>query len=473
MSTQKPTILSIAGTRAQKFFDDPRITQAQQLIREALADHQKDITSLTPAKSELKENYEQMIKELSAGRGGALYYNYIGSGFGRGPFVELCDGSLKYDFITGIGVHYFGHSHPDVIEAAVQGAIGNTVMQGHLQQNSNQNEMIQLLSEQVQKKGSAIKHVFLTSSGAMANENALKLAFQKRYPANRVLAFERSFSGRTLALSFITDKAAYREGLPQGLQVDYLPFYDVTNHEKSIKDATYALKKYIKRFPKQHACIFFEPIQGEGGSWEGNEEYFKALFTIAKENHISIISDEVQAFGRTQELFAFQYYNLAQYVDIVTIGKMSQVCATLFAEDHKPRPGLLSQTFTSSGVAINTGYKIIKSLVEDNFLGPKGKIQTLGDYFRVQLKKIESELPHLIQGPYGVGAMVAMTVFKGDAELNKKFSYRLFDLGVLTFTAGGDPTRVRFLMPIGAVEEKDIDEVCKIVKVALLSVSEK
>jgi acetylornithine/N-succinyldiaminopimelate aminotransferase len=464
------TIKHPKGTRAEQFFQDPRLTKARELIKEALVDHQKSMTSMSGPKEELKDIYTQMTKELGEARGGALYYQYIGSGFGKGALVELCDGSLKYDFITGIGVHYFGHSHPDLIDAAVQGALGNTVMQGHLQQNSNQHALINLLRGQVQKNGSPIKHVFLTSSGAMANENALKVAFQKRFPANRVLAFERSFSGRTMALSFITDKSIYREGLPQGLQVDYLPFYDASNHEGSIKAAVYALKKYIKRFPKQHACLFFEPIQGEGGTWEGNEEFFKTLFQIAKDHQISIISDEVQAFGRTQELFAFQYYKLDQFIDVVTIGKMSQVCATLFSEDHKPRPGLLSQTFTSSGVAINTGYHIIKTIVENDYLGPNGKIQKISDEFRSKLKQLAKELPDLIEGPYGVGAMVAITAFKGDAELNKKLSYRLFELGVLSFTAGGDPvTRMRFLMPIGAVTSHDIEQVTTILKQALLT----
>jgi 4-aminobutyrate aminotransferase-like enzyme len=54
------------------------------------------------------------LQEFAADRGGKLFYDYIGSGIGNGPLVELADGSVKYDFITGIGVHYFGHSHPGV-----------------------------------------------------------------------------------------------------------------------------------------------------------------------------------------------------------------------------------------------------------------------------------------------------------------------------------------------------------------------
>ena len=37
------------------------------------------------------------------------FYASIGTGRGRGPLVELVDGSVKWDMITGIGVHGFGH----------------------------------------------------------------------------------------------------------------------------------------------------------------------------------------------------------------------------------------------------------------------------------------------------------------------------------------------------------------------------
>ena len=39
----------------------------------------------------------------------------------------------------------------------------------------------------------------------MANENALKLVFANKAPADRLLAFEHGFAGRTLALASVTD----------------------------------------------------------------------------------------------------------------------------------------------------------------------------------------------------------------------------------------------------------------------------
>ncbi len=156
------TDFSLKNTIARKFLDDPRLKQAKQLIADTIMDHQKNITKISSGATDQAENYQQMIKELSQNRGGNLFYKYIGSGFGNGPLVELADGSVKYDFITGIGVHYFGHSHKDIILASVQGSMENTPMQGHLQQNYSSALLIKILLEQANKYQAGLSHVFLS-----------------------------------------------------------------------------------------------------------------------------------------------------------------------------------------------------------------------------------------------------------------------------------------------------------------------
>jgi 4-aminobutyrate aminotransferase-like enzyme len=453
----------MAKTVGESFFTDPRLKDAKKLIQDALKEHQSKITGVRPAIPELKESYDQLLKRMADFRGGALFYNYLGSGIGNGPLVELADGSVKYDFITGIGVHYMGHSHPGVIDAQINGAVSNTVMNGHLQQNTDSASLVELFSSQACKNGAEVKNVFLTTSGAMANENAFKMIFQKRYPAARFFSFEKCFSGRTLGMAWVTDKAAYRAGLPKTLDVDYIPFYDAKDHKGSIEKAVYAMKKQITRFPGQHAGFIMELIQGENGSWPGNTEYFEALIQVCKDNNISVLADEVQTFARTHELFAFQYFKLDKLVDIVTVGKNSQVCATLFKDDHKPKPGLMSQTFTGSSSQIAAANYVIKEIVDGGYLGANGKIEKLHQHFKGQLEKLVAKHPTKICGPFGIGAMVGTTVFNGDEAKSKAFTMKLFENGVLSFMAGGgNTTRVRFLMPIMAVETKHIDEVCAI-----------
>lgn len=458
----------MAKTVADGFFTDPRLEKAKKLIQESLAEYSSQITGVKAGNPELKETYDALLKKMADYRGGALFYNYLGSGIGNGPLVELADGSVKYDFITGIGVHYMGHSHPGVIDAQINGAISNTVMNGHLQQNSDTAGLLEMFSKEACKYGAGVKNVFLSTSGAMANENAFKIIFQKRSPASRFFAFEKCFAGRTLGMAWVTDKAAYRAGLPKTLDVDYIPFYCESDHQGSIDLAVKAMKKQITRFPGQHAGFIMELIQGENGSWVGNTEYFEALIKVCKENNISVLVDEVQTFARTTELFSFQYFKLDKLVDVVAVGKNSQVCATLFTDDHKPKPGLMSQTFTGSAAQIAAAHYVIKSIVSGDYLGEKGKIQKLHKHFKQNLEKIAKKYPEKMCGPYGIGAMVAMTVFKGDEPKSKAFTMKLFENGVLSFMASGHPTtRVRFLMPVMVTEEKHIDEVCVLIEKTL------
>lgn len=458
----------MSQTKASEFYNDPRIEQAKKLITEALNEHSKKITEVKGAEKDLEAEFEKLLEEFGNYRGGRVFYDYIGSGLGNGALVELVDGSVKYDFITGIGVHYFGHSHPGVINAEIDGAITNTTMSGNLQQNFDSPRVFKLLVEQATKYGSGLKHMFMTQSGVMATENALKMAFQKRFPANRVLAFERCFMGRTLAVAQITDKAAYRVGLPQTLQVDYIPFYDHNDHQGSIDRTVAKLQEHFKRYPGQHAAICMELIQGEAGYFPGHTDFFKAIIAECKKNNVSVIADEVQTFMRTKELFAFQYFGLDKDVDLVTIGKNSQICATLFNEEHKPGPGLVSGTFTSSGSAINAANYIINEVVNGDYLGEGGKIEQFHNRFKSNLEEISKKHPDLLEGPFGIGSMIGMTVYKGDNDKSKDFTKRLFKNGVLSFVAGGSPMRVRFLLPVGSVTMENIDGACKIIEQTLI-----
>lgn len=448
---------------AQKLHDDRRIVEAKRLIMEAVRDHQKSIKTVKPPLDSLKQSYKDMLNSMAAFRGGKLWFPFIGSGIGNGCLVELADGSVKYDFISGIGVHFLGHSHPNLIEAGVDAAIGDTIMQGHLQQNVESLRLSKLLTE-----AAGLPHCFLTTSGVMANENALKIAFQKRFPASRVLAFEHCFAGRTLAISQITDKPAYREGLPRNLFVDYVPYYDSMHPRESTDLAVETLKKHIARYPKEHALMIFEFVQGEAGFYTGTENFFRALGDVLKENQIAIFADEVQSFGRTEELFAFQYFNLQKYIDMVSIGKLSQVCATFFTDEYNPRPGLLSQTFTGSTSAIIGSLAILNELIHGGYYGPEGKIHKIHHYFVNKLETLSKKHPYLIQGPFGTGCMIAFTPNEGNGQKTMEFVQRLFTAGVMGFTAGSNPTRVRFLIPAGAITYEDIDKAMEIIETTLL-----
>jgi 4-aminobutyrate aminotransferase-like enzyme len=447
---------------AEDLVNDPRIAQAKSLILETVLSHRKQLTGIRPPLQTRKQGYQETLAEFANYRGANLWFPYLGSGIGNGSLVELADGSVKYDFICGIGTHYWGHSHPVLIEAGINAAISDIVMQGHLQQNINAFNLSKLLVDH-----SKMDHCFFTTSGAMANENALKIALQKNYPATRILAFDHCFVGRTLAISQITDKPSFREGLPRNVFVDYVPFFNPADPEGSTQSAVDILKKHIARYPKEHSIMCLEMVQGEGGFNVGSTEFFKKLIKILRENNIAVFADEVQTFGRTTELFAFQYFGLQDDVDIVTIGKLSQTCATLFKSNYKPRPGLLSQTFTASTSAIEASLALLKELINGCYFGSHGKISKLHAYFASKLSNLAHKHPQWVQGPFGIGSMIAFTPYDGSTQRVISFVHRLFDAGVISFIAGTNPTRVRFLVPVGAVSESDIDHVVQIIGTAL------
>src|SRR4051794_29486151 len=145
----------MANPIAPSLFADPRVAQAKELLRAALADHQKQITGVRAANPDRKVAYDELLKHFGAARGGALFFPYLGSGLGRGALVELADGSVKYDMISGIGVHYFGHSHPMLVDTGVEAAIRDTVMQGNLQQNVESVALARTLVEMANRAGEA------------------------------------------------------------------------------------------------------------------------------------------------------------------------------------------------------------------------------------------------------------------------------------------------------------------------------
>ncbi len=443
---------------------DAELNAAKKTILERIAHHAAKLTKIEPPHPELQQSYEQTLKAFGKLRGQNLFYPLLGSGMGNGALVELADGSVKYDFVTGIGVH-FGHLHPRLVEACLDSATQNLVLQGNLMQNTDSYELAELLV-----KSSGIEHCVFTTSGAMANENALKLFFHHKPHATRVLAFENCFMGRTLTLSQVTDKPAYRQGLPLNTLVDYVPFFDWKEPEKSTEQAKETLLKLLRRYPNQYACMCFELIQGEGGCYPGQQAFFKELMQILKEHEVAIFADEVQSFGRTDHLFAFQHYGLEEYVDIVTAGKLLHVCATLYRPKWCPRPGLVSQTFTSATSVIRSGHAILSSLLEDGYLGENGKNMKLSRYFVSKLEALCQRHPDKASGPFGNGMMIAFTPFGGDHAKVVAYLHALFQAGVITFLSGKDPARVRFLVPAGSVTTDDIDQVVGIVEEELLKV---
>ncbi|MEM1295449.1 MAG: aminotransferase class III-fold pyridoxal phosphate-dependent enzyme, partial [Verrucomicrobiota bacterium] len=260
--------------KADQLQQDPRVLAAKETLLEAVREHSASITGPKAPDPNLAHKFEAQAEESTAVRGRGLALPYLASGLGNGAWVELTDGSVKLDFISGIGVHILGHSHPLIVESGIDAALTDTVMQGNLQMGYDSIELGRLLLDLANQEGADLGHCFLSTSGAMANENALKVAFQAKAPATRVLAFEGAFAGRSMATAQITARAAYRKGLPSTLSVDRVPYFDHRDPEASTRAALQAIDGHLSKFPGEHALMVVEPILGEGGFYPGNSAYF-------------------------------------------------------------------------------------------------------------------------------------------------------------------------------------------------------
>ncbi|MBF0297286.1 MAG: aminotransferase class III-fold pyridoxal phosphate-dependent enzyme [Oligoflexia bacterium] len=436
--------------------------QIDQLFSTILSEQQKFNTTKS-ADSDKVDFFKNKLDSYTKNRGREFFYNYISSGRGHGPFTELLDGSVKYDLINGIGVNLLGHSHPLMIKANLEAATVDTVMCGNLQTYVDANEASIALVNSVKEK-SRLKHFWFTGSGGCANDLALKLIWQKKAPKYNLIAFKKAFAGRTVATQDITDKPDFREGMPKLLNVFYAPHFNQKNPDTSLENTLSALNDLWERNPDSFCAMMIELVQGEAGFIFGEKKFYEGIFKWAKEKGIYIWIDEVQTFGRTKELFAFQAFGLDQHVDMVTVAKAAHICGALYTEELNPKPGLIAGTFNGSIASIKMGQKTINYLLNGNFYGENGKIAQLEKKFLEKFQQLQTSVGKDKLSYFGgIGTMISFEVRDGNKKVTTNFAKKLFDNGVIAFTAGQDPARIRFLLPL-ALTDEHINEIFTIVE---------
>ncbi|MBL9031212.1 MAG: aminotransferase class III-fold pyridoxal phosphate-dependent enzyme [Phycisphaerae bacterium] len=481
-SPRPPAPPKPATTVGHDLHHSPAVRQAIDAIVAQVKAASARITGPRGPLPGLTESYDALMARAAESRGRALMYPYLGSGVGRGALVELADGSVKWDMLCGIGVHFFGHSDPDLAAAALAAGLDNTVKQGNLISNNEAYTFLDTLLAEA-RKSSRLRHAYLATSGCMANENALKVCFQKTGGAPRVLAFRDCFMGRSVVMSQIGDTAAYRQGVPLSVLVDYMPFWDpaaaaAMGKARFIDAAVARLREYIERYPKQHACFIFELVQGEGGFNVGDRDFFKALMDVCRAHAIPIWDDEIQTFGRTTAMFAYDLFDLGEYVDVFCVGKMTQACATLWTPEFNPQPGLLSGTFIGEGVSFRVGQRVLERLRDGDFYGPTGRFSRHHAAFAEQVNALIARrpawfpnVPALTELHGGIGGMMRFTPFGGDKDKVQKAARACFDEGVILFYAGHGPYHLRMLPPLPVFDEKDWPAVFQCVERGLARVA--
>jgi 4-aminobutyrate aminotransferase-like enzyme len=423
----------------------PKFDQALATMLEAIAER-----AASPAPPLDSSSMQAELAELSLLRGRPAFFPYLGSGVGRGARAMMADGRWVLDLTLGIGVHLFGHGNSDLITTALRAAASDLVMQGNLIFNR---EYVALMRTLLAHAPAGMANCWLSLSGADANENALKLVRQRRDGRPGIVAFRHCFHGRTTATAEITDRPDYRLGQPPTFPVHYIPFYDRHDVASSGKSLA-ALRSIIREHGESTAAFIVELVQGEAGFVTAPREFFVPLFEECRRAGIAIWIDEVQTFARTTELFATDWLKLAEYADVITIGKVFQGSAMLMREGFNPDPALISGTYAGATVAMAVAARIIEKLTSEGFFGPEGREKQLERLAREHLERLARQHPGQVSAVDGVGAMISFRLGDGALKTTREFIQRCFAAGLALYYGGHEPACIRLFLPVVITEEE-------------------
>ena len=227
--------------------------------------------------------------------------------FERGSGCRLYDtnGRVYLDFISGIGVSSLGHAHPRLVSAIASQA-EQLLHTSNLYYHALQSEVASRLSTL-----SGLPRAFFCNSGTEAVEACLKFARRHWHkhgtPRAELVAFERSFHGRTMGALSATWDDHYRA--PFGPLLSGVTF--VSNSDPSALLAAVSDKT---------AAIIVEPLQGEGGVRPLRREIAQAIHEACQKTGALLIADEVQCgLGRTGVPFYSSTVGLKP--DLMALGK--------------------------------------------------------------------------------------------------------------------------------------------------------
>lgn len=358
---------------------------------------------------------------------------------GKGSVVWDDCGKEYIDLGTGIAVNSFGIADDKWITAV-------TSQLSSLQHTSNlyYSEPCVRLAEMLCKR-TGMKKIFFSNSGAEANECAIKAArkwgeINKGAEYTTVITLTDSFHGRTLATLAATGQDVFHK--------DFLPMpegfvYAEANNIESVRTCV-----------SENKCcaIMFECVQGEGGVKPLEYEFVKGIETVAKENDLLIICDEVQTGnGRTGELYA--YMNFGIKPDIFStakgLGGGLPIGATVLGEkvENVLGAGMHGSTFGGNPVSCAGAINVISRIDEDLLASVKEK----SEYIFSSLTGAKG-----IKSVSGMGLMIGIETERDASTVISECSER----GVLVIKA---KNKVR-LLPALNIEKELLEKAICVLK---------
>ncbi len=360
--------------------------------------------------------------------------------FVSGAGIELTadDGKVYKDFFAGIAVTSLGYNHKRMTEELCD-QVKNLIHTSSVYYVENQAKLAQMLVE-----NSCGDRAFFCSTGAEANEGAIKLA--KKYQVEKgctnkieFVTLKNSFHGRTLAAVAATGQPKY--------QAPYAPLIEKFLHVE--RNNIEELKSAVG---ENTAGIILELIQGESGVNPLISEFVRAAEELCRKYDIALIIDEVQTgIGRTGALFAHELYGVEP--DIFTMAKglgggvpIGAICANeKFASAFKP--GDHGTTFGGNPLSTRAGLVVLDELLNNGVLE---NAKSVGIYLIDRLNELKDK-KNIIKEVRGAGLICGVEF---NEPIGRDITAKLRDNGILVGAVGDSTLRI---VPPLIVTKDDID----------------
>jgi len=238
-----------------------------------------------------------------------------------GVRLQLADGAELVDGMSSWWAAIHGYAHP-VLDAAVHDQLGRMshVMFGGL----THEPAIRLAQRLVEITPEPLQHVFLTDSGSVSVEVAIKMCLQYwrslgRPGKRRLLTWRSGYHGDTFGAMSVCDP----DGGMHALWSDVLARQVFVPPPPAQLDPAYVqvLADGVAEHADELAAVIVEPVvQGAGGMRFHDPRYLHVLREITLANDVLLVFDEIATgFGRTGELFAADHAGISP--DVMCVGK--------------------------------------------------------------------------------------------------------------------------------------------------------
>lgn len=395
----------------------------------------------------------------------------------RGSYIHDSKTGKRYlDFFTYVASHPLGMNHPKLDNDEFINEIGKVAVN----KPSLSDIYTEVQAEFVSKffniaVPSYFKYSFFIEGGALAVENALKVAFDwkvrknfekgyKEEKGHQVIHFKQAFHGRSGYTMSLTNtdptKVMYypKFNWPRidNPKVTF-PLNDANLAEVMMAEdlAVEQIKNALAQNKDDIACIILEPIQGEGGDNHFRKEFFQKLRQLCDENEMLLIMDEVQTgIAMTGKWWAHMHY---VQPDIISFGKKTQVCGILstdrvddIEENVFRKPSRINSTWGGNMVDMKRFTKILEIINEEKLVE---NCATQGDYLLNKIYDLINKYPDRLSNGRGLGLFCAFDC--KDAELRNKVTANAMSSGLLILGSG--ERSMRFRPPVN-ITKSEIDE---------------